>query len=169
MSIESNLYEKSIKILTDLISYKTVSGQDNSELINYCEKILNELNIETFKVFDDEKKRVNLFVTLKEYDTENITLPYKKYDEQMKDDDSVESLKNNKSVVKNYLSELDTIIKHLMQNFDNCDIKKIVNYTKIYPSEMNDYNIEMNDINELNELKNESNITDDNSISNMYD
>ena len=53
MSIESNLYEKSIKILTDLISYKTVSGQDNSELINYCEKILNELNIETFKVFDE--------------------------------------------------------------------------------------------------------------------
>ena len=48
-------------------------------------------------------------------------------------------------------------------------ILKIVNYTKIYPSEMNDYNIEMNDINELNELKNESNIMDDNSISNMYD
>ena len=65
MSIESNLYEKSIKILTDLISYKTVSGQDNSELINYCEKILNELNIETFKVFDEDKKRVNLFGTLK--------------------------------------------------------------------------------------------------------
>ena len=65
MSIESNLYEKSIKILTDLISYRTVSGQDNSELINYCEKILNELSIETFKVFDEDKKRVNLFGTLK--------------------------------------------------------------------------------------------------------
>ena len=65
MSIESNLYEKSIKILADLISYKTVSGQDNSELINYCEKILNKLNIETFKVFDEDKKRVNLFGTLK--------------------------------------------------------------------------------------------------------
>tara|TARA_Y100000992_G_scaffold205738_1_gene140666 strand:+ start:210 stop:1391 length:1182 start_codon:yes stop_codon:yes gene_type:complete len=65
MSIESNLYKKSIKILADLISYKTVSGQDNSELINYCEKILNELNIETFKVFDEDKKRVNLFGTLK--------------------------------------------------------------------------------------------------------
>ena len=65
MSIESNLYEKSIKILTDLISYKTVSGQDNSELINYCEKILNELSIETFKVLDEDKKRVNLFGNLK--------------------------------------------------------------------------------------------------------
>ena len=65
MSIESNLYKKSIKILADLISYKTVSGQDNSELINYCEKILNELSIKTFKVFDEDKKRVNLFGTLK--------------------------------------------------------------------------------------------------------
>ncbi len=65
MTIEDNLYEKSIKILTDLIAFKTVSGQDNSELINYCEKILNDLDIETFKVFDDDKIRVNLFGTLK--------------------------------------------------------------------------------------------------------
>jgi len=65
MAIDNNLYEKSIKILTDLISFQTVSGTDNSELINYCEKILNDLGIETFKVFDDEEKRVNLFGTLK--------------------------------------------------------------------------------------------------------
>ena len=65
MTIEDNLYEKSIKILTDLIAFKTVSGQDNSELINYCEKILNDLDIETFKVFDENKIRVNLFGTLK--------------------------------------------------------------------------------------------------------
>ena len=65
MTIEDNLYEKSIKILTDLIGFKTVSGQDNSELINYCEKILNDLNIETFKVFDENNIRVNLFGTLK--------------------------------------------------------------------------------------------------------
>jgi acetylornithine deacetylase len=65
MTIESNLYEKSIKILSDLIGFQTISGQDNSELINYCEKILNRLNIETFKVFDEDKKRVNLFGTLK--------------------------------------------------------------------------------------------------------
>ena len=65
MAIDNKLYEKSIKILTDLIGFQTVSGTDNSELINYCEKILNDLDIETFKVFDDEKKRVNLFGTLK--------------------------------------------------------------------------------------------------------
>ena len=142
-----------------------------NQLIESCKyyTLQQELKKEISELYKEITIQHNLFVTLKEYDTENINLPYKKYDEQMKDDDSVESLKNNKSVIKNYLSELDTIIKHLMQNFDNCDIKKMVNYTKIFPSEMNDYNIEMNDINELNELKNESNIMDDNSISNMYD
>ncbi len=65
MTIEDNLYEKSIKILSDLIGFKTVSGKDNSELINYCEKILKDLDIETFKVFDENKIRVNLFGTIK--------------------------------------------------------------------------------------------------------
>ena len=65
MTIEDNLYKKSIEILSDLIGFKTISGQDNSELINYCEKILNDLSIETFKIFDEDKIRVNLFGTLK--------------------------------------------------------------------------------------------------------
>ena len=65
MSIDNNLYEKSIKILTDLIAFKTISGQDNSSLIDYCENILNKIGIDTFKVYDDDKKRVNLFGTLK--------------------------------------------------------------------------------------------------------
>ena len=69
MTIEDNLYKKSIKILTDLIAFKTISGQDNNELINYCEKILNDLEIETFKVYDKNKIRVNLFGTLKAKNT----------------------------------------------------------------------------------------------------
>ena len=35
MSLDSNLYEKSIKILTDLISFKTISGKDNGPLIAF--------------------------------------------------------------------------------------------------------------------------------------
>ena len=68
MSTEINLnelYNNSIKILTDLISFKTVSGEDNSALINYCEEYLHKLGATSFKTFDDEKKRVNLFATLK--------------------------------------------------------------------------------------------------------
>ncbi len=39
MSIESNLYEKSIKILSDLIGFKTISGKENGPLIDYCDAI----------------------------------------------------------------------------------------------------------------------------------
>ena len=68
MSTENNnsaVYENSIKILSDLISFKTISGQDNNELINYCDGILKKLGATSFKTFDNDKKRVNLFATLK--------------------------------------------------------------------------------------------------------
>jgi len=68
MSTENNLqtiYENSIKILTDLIAFKTISGENNSLLIDYCDNILKSLGAESFRTYDDEKKRVNLFSTLK--------------------------------------------------------------------------------------------------------
>ena len=65
MSLDSNLYEKSIKILTDLISFKTISGKDNSPLIDYCDDILKQNGVSTFRVFDGNKERVNLFGTIK--------------------------------------------------------------------------------------------------------
>jgi len=52
MSTEINLkeiYTNSIKILTDLIGFRTISGEDNSNLINYCEKILNKHGASSFK------------------------------------------------------------------------------------------------------------------------
>ena len=68
MSTEINLeklYTNTVKILTDLISFRTISGEDNSALINYCENILNKLGASSFKTFDSEKKRINLFATIK--------------------------------------------------------------------------------------------------------
>ena len=68
MTTENNLqslYENSIKILSDLISFKTISGEDNNQLINYCDEILKKLGATSFKTFDKDKKRVNLFATLK--------------------------------------------------------------------------------------------------------
>ena len=68
MSTEINLeklFDNSIKILTDLIGFRTISGEDNSNLINYCEEYLHKLGATSFKTFDDEKKRVNLFATIK--------------------------------------------------------------------------------------------------------
>jgi len=64
MSTENNIdtvYENSIKILSDLISFKTISGHDNNSLIDYCDEILKKLGATSFKTFDKEKKRVNLF------------------------------------------------------------------------------------------------------------
>ena len=60
MSTENNLqtiYENSIKILTDLIAFKTISGENNSPLIDYCDNILNSLGAESFRTYDDEKKK----------------------------------------------------------------------------------------------------------------
>ena len=55
MSTENNtdqLFNNSIKILNDLIAFKTVSGEDNNSLINYCDKILKKLGDTYFKKFD---------------------------------------------------------------------------------------------------------------------
>ena len=71
-NISNQLFDNSIKILTDLISFKTISGEDNSSLINYCDQILKKLGATSFKTFDDEKKRVNLFATLKAKKTNGI-------------------------------------------------------------------------------------------------
>ena len=68
MSTEINLeelYNNSVKILTDLIGFRTISGEDNSALIDYCEDFLHKLGAISFKTFDKEKKKVNLFATLK--------------------------------------------------------------------------------------------------------
>ena len=68
MSTENNselLYDNSVQILTHLIAFKTISGEDNSSLIDYCDDILKKLGATSFRTYDDEKKRVNLFATLK--------------------------------------------------------------------------------------------------------
>jgi acetylornithine deacetylase len=69
MSTENNtnqLFNNSIKILTDLIAFKTVSGQENTSLINYCDKILKELGATSFKTYnEDNPKQQNLFATIK--------------------------------------------------------------------------------------------------------
>ena len=68
MSTGNNLediYNNSIKILKDLIAFKTVSGEDNNQLIDYCDDMLSSLGASSFKTYDEEKKRVNLFSTLK--------------------------------------------------------------------------------------------------------
>ena len=52
MSTENNLnslFNNSVKILTDLISFKTISGEDNTALIDYCDDILKKLGATSFR------------------------------------------------------------------------------------------------------------------------
>ena len=69
MSTENSseqLFNNSVKILIDLISFKTISGEDNISLIDYCDKILKKLGATSFKTFDKENpKQQNLFATIK--------------------------------------------------------------------------------------------------------
>jgi acetylornithine deacetylase len=68
MSTEINLdelYNNSVKILTDLIGFRTISGEDNSALINYCEDYLGKLGATSFKTFDKEKKKSKSFCYFK--------------------------------------------------------------------------------------------------------
>ncbi len=68
MSTENNLdniYKNSLDILSDLIAFKTISGEDNNSLIDYCDLILKKAGASSFKIYDDKKKRANLFATLK--------------------------------------------------------------------------------------------------------
>ena len=43
------LFDNSVKILTDLIGFKTISGEDNSHLIDYCDDILKKLGATSFR------------------------------------------------------------------------------------------------------------------------
>ena len=68
MSTENNselLFNDSVKILTDLIGFKTISGEDNSSLIDYCDDILKKLGATSFRTYDDEKKELTCLQLLK--------------------------------------------------------------------------------------------------------
>ena len=74
MSTENNsehLFKNSVKILTDLISFKTISGEDNNSHIDYSDDILKKIGASSFRTFDDDKKRVNLFATIKAKNSSN--------------------------------------------------------------------------------------------------
>jgi len=68
MAMQKNLIEEvfpvAVKILSELIKFKTVSGTSNIELIDYCENKLNATGATSFKTFDNEKLRANLFSTI---------------------------------------------------------------------------------------------------------
>jgi len=63
-NIIEQIFPETLKILSELIKFQTVSGTSNLKLIEYCEKRLDKLGATSFKTFDETKKRVNLFSTI---------------------------------------------------------------------------------------------------------
>jgi len=63
-NIVDEVFTETLKILSDLIKFETVSGSSNVKLIDYCEKRLSKFGATSFKTFDETKKRVNLFSTI---------------------------------------------------------------------------------------------------------
>ena len=63
-NIVDEVFPETLKILSDLIKFETVSGSSNVKLIDYCEKRLSKFGATSFKTFDEVKQRVNLFSTI---------------------------------------------------------------------------------------------------------
>ena len=63
-NIIDEAFPETLKILSELIKFQTVSGTSNVKLIDYCENKLSKHGATSFKTFDEAKQRVNLFATI---------------------------------------------------------------------------------------------------------
>jgi len=63
-NIIDQVFPETLKILSDLIKFQTVSGTSNLKLIEYCEKKLDKLGALSFKTFHNSKQQANLFSTI---------------------------------------------------------------------------------------------------------
>ena len=63
-NIIDQVFPETLKILSDLIKFQTVSGTSNRKLIEYCEKKLDKLGATSFKTFHKSKLQANLFSTI---------------------------------------------------------------------------------------------------------
>jgi len=63
-NIIDQVFPETLKILSDLIKFQTVSGTSNLKLIEYCEKKLSKLGAISFKTFHKSKQQANLFSTI---------------------------------------------------------------------------------------------------------
>jgi acetylornithine deacetylase len=65
---------KSLDLIRDLIAFDTTSRESNLELIDYVEAYLGKLGVECLRVYDDDKRKANLYATLGPQDKSGILL-----------------------------------------------------------------------------------------------
>jgi len=63
-NIIDEVFPETLKVLSELIKFQTVSGTSNLALIEYCEKRLGKVGASSFRTSDETKKRFNLFSTV---------------------------------------------------------------------------------------------------------
>jgi len=63
-NIIDEVFPETLKVLSELIKFQTVSGTSNLALIEYCEKRLSKVGASSFRTSDESKKRFNLFSTI---------------------------------------------------------------------------------------------------------
>ena len=68
MSMQKNIvdevFPETLKILSDLIKFQTISGSPNLKLIEYCEDKLKKLDAVSFKTINESTQQANLFSTI---------------------------------------------------------------------------------------------------------
>ena len=65
---------KSLDLIRDLIAFDTTSRESNLAFIEYVEAYLGKLGVECMRVYDDEKRKANLYATLGPQDQSGILL-----------------------------------------------------------------------------------------------
>ena len=65
---------KSLDLLHDLIAFDTTSRESNLEFIEYVEAYLDTISVEYMRVYDDEKRKANLYATLGPQEQSGILL-----------------------------------------------------------------------------------------------
>ena len=63
-NINGEIFQNTLRILTDLIKFQTESGKSNIKLIEYCENELKKSGASSFKTFNKNKTQANLFSTI---------------------------------------------------------------------------------------------------------
>ena len=63
-NVVNELFPETLQILKDLISFKTISGENNLEFVDYCEKRLASSGAKSIKTYNKEQLQANLFSTI---------------------------------------------------------------------------------------------------------
>ena len=71
-NIDGEILQNTIRILKDLIKFKTESGKPDLELIGYCEQELKKNGASSIKTFNKSKTQANLFSTIKGENSNNM-------------------------------------------------------------------------------------------------